>query len=1005
MTPGAASAVSRAAGKLAKGTARLAGRAAGKAARAAAKQAARGIQKLIAMGPPGWAILAGVVLMLGFAVLIGTLATVTFVDSFHEQQADFEDAVDTSTRALHITQSRPASVGESMEVSRRTHQEPGDTFWHPDSANLYRDPVSSPARTHGGVRLLSAHGLDEAVDADEVIDMAITDNGLRALVEWMLPQWLRPYPVMIAGDHVGVATEDDIRCGWPDPATQTWAAPPHITNADTGAEYAWNDLTIVAPWESGTQNVCHLLAAADMLWQAWPRIFGAEQALNPNGSLNLAAAQNAYFGDLPPDIAFRLGTDGDDRFWQWLTFGVATRHDEFPASGHFDCPIIDTNDVDEIEWHKLGLFAENLGHNAHDEVAIPERSLPPRANPGDVMVLWQCPRIVVGLNELEHTYGFWFPVTWAGVTDRATSDRYRSAAPMGTYPLLGIEKALHDLWSVPEEAQVVAVMTQDALHQVWDVKIPQALEEQLGDRLDLYRSDFLRVPEEWSSNASTAWCGTEVRWAFFAEPRLDGYPKLLDAQPQLETEAAQILDLLSRLGAQRVSAESYTIMDPPLPSMPPQPSIEIPAEITSDPDAISQYVQDRLGAWQAEVAAELAEWRAQVDAEKRRASQEIAVIVEGLRDLEAIARDELNYATDRLDLPPWWPHACEHDSLDEAISDARAHFGTGAPDEGSLLGLLFTTHGQGRAFATLHDMSGTDPAISAALRAAAHLGALPRDWRSATWPRACVEAGTASQRSPADAWLNRECEFERGKTAIGVDATRIPEEWAEPRLGLRCPRVDWHDADTLYDDLAWAAAHWDAGDMISVPRFSAVHPCLGSAMRALSWLADSTGIDIVGHGHRSFEASAALLRNRREDGPPVASPGKSRHNYGLAVDFSWKPPEDWLPSEIVEEQRRFAATLDQDSSTPSETFVGTDNYRVCGTEMSNGSSGAYRVLLPVSRFGDSGYQPRRTSDPIMAWNWCWQFLDLMTSLADHSLVPLHWLNTESEVWHWSYDGR
>ena len=192
--------------------------------------------------------------------------------------------------------------------------------------------------------------------------------------------------------------------------------------------------------------------------------------------------------------------------------------------------------------------------------------------------------------------------------------------------------------------------------------------------------------------------------------------------------------------------------------------------------------------------------------------------------------------------------------------------------------------------------------------------------------------------------------------------------------------------------------------MVSVAPFTSFHPCMLPDMATASWLAETVGLKIAGHSFRSWAGSQALIDQSPIGSQLVAPPGKSRHNYGLALDMTWQTPACWPPPTRFDEP---CLPESAGSSTASE---------LCGMESRNGSNGAYINFTTVANAGDG--RPADTSDATMAANWCWHFLDWATyglsgfgerlqtgQVVDEDMpwrYPLVGLLPLSiEVWHWS----
>jgi peptidoglycan LD-endopeptidase CwlK len=77
-------------------------------------------------------------------------------------------------------------------------------------------------------------------------------------------------------------------------------------------------------------------------------------------------------------------------------------------------------------------------------------------------------------------------------------------------------------------------------------------------------------------------------------------------------------------------------------------------------------------------------------------------------------------------------------------------------------------------------------------------------------------------------------------------------------------------------------------DSTSEQRLSQVNPTLANIVRQMAAQVSAQGGTLrVISGLRTYEQQAALYRNRANNRNPVAAPGTSKHEQGLAVDLSW----------------------------------------------------------------------------------------------------------------------
>lgn len=151
------------------------------------------------------------------------------------------------------------------------------------------------------------------------------------------------------------------------------------------------------------------------------------------------------------------------------------------------------------------------------------------------------------------------------------------------------------------------------------------------------------------------------------------------------------------------------------------------------------------------------------------------------------------------------------------------------------------------------------------------------EWRSCDWD-------TWSQGE----WGDR-CSF--------IDLDHLPPEWLLTDQHLRCPTEGQVDEWAIYGegDVDRSAVH-------ALPTINpGVAPCLVAPVETLLAAAATVGLrsphPLGGGGHRTFEEQAEWCigwpdhpEERCQNDPPRAWPGRSRHQYGLAVDFYWNAP-------------------------------------------------------------------------------------------------------------------
>src|SRR4051812_31047299 len=77
-------------------------------------------------------------------------------------------------------------------------------------------------------------------------------------------------------------------------------------------------------------------------------------------------------------------------------------------------------------------------------------------------------------------------------------------------------------------------------------------------------------------------------------------------------------------------------------------------------------------------------------------------------------------------------------------------------------------------------------------------------------------------------------------------------------------------------------------DAASEAKLAQVNTALGSAVRTMAAQVAARGGSLrVISGFRSYASQLALWNNRANNKNPVAAPGTSKHEQGLAVDLTW----------------------------------------------------------------------------------------------------------------------
>lgn len=1016
--------------RLAKG----AGNAAKAVAKRAAKSALKGIWTLLSTPPFGWIALAVLAFL---ALIVGVMfaaSVQTFVASFDLGQTDEAvvggggggaGAHQEVSQVFVNTQVEHDDTTDNMEASSRATGQPTENLAEL-SVGIHRHRASQSWGYPAGEVSVTVGSADPSlVDGRAVLAAVIPSRqrGLADLVEWMLPQWVAPYPVMVVdADNVETGMAEwppgsgeqttVVSCPWP---SFTWASPPPFggkTPVDP------DDVLITGPWQTEGQHVCHLIAAADTMWRAWSQIFEDHGFVGPapagnapeNDSLeapvlDLTAARNMWVLDPPDgarnDFAANVGllssvTDNPDRLWTWLTFAAALGDGDVPVSGQYDCAIIHS-DVSYV-WDQMGEFAERGGRlQPAAGLPLPE-SFFADTDQGDLLVPWPCPRPVRAALETG-TRGLWEPVVW--------SQDLGEFGPDGTRLVNGL----------PVSTETIAVMGGRGLdvdlaqeHGLTPKRAHDEHDRQVSELSSTFDRGWLADRGSWDlhaqvpSDAFEAWCHPDSRWvsetaaehSVPAEP--DQQPKagLIDEFDEDQSAVAKKL-----VEAEGLLASAQAIR------------AAIWHELATVRSRIIQQAIDDAGIDPADgqaVAQITAQVQALIAAETERLRKELAhadEMVSALQEVIAYWRHATRQAALRpASLPgPTWQFRCEHETFAEALGDLDEFRGDRLPDAASPLRSLYTSGGRGRALSVARDhWGGAQSPLENALRVAQQAGLLP-ELTTDIDPLDGNRKEMVSTQCSLERWLRKDCLLERSLQQ-GSEFLRLPRAWTDPRVGLRCPPIYAVSSDLADSGLGYAAQLWEdaqQGGMVSHHPFTAFHPCLLPDMQAAAWLAGAVGLPIRGHGFRSWSDSDEWSAH-----PLVAPGGASRHNYGLALDFEWQPPACW-PAPA-----RFDEPCPPDSQGPA------DAWELCGTEARNGANGNYVDFATPANAGDGKHSS--TADPIVLANWCWRFLDWATFTLsgmdgriptgtgagpDHQwrypivgLLPL-----SSEMWHWSYDGR
>ena len=1046
---GAGSSVASAAGRKVAGGAKRVGKAAartaGKAAKQAGKLAARGarnlLAKLVAMGPPGWIIIA-VVALLGVVIGIAMWMSVTqFAGSFSVTGSDQQQVSGGGGAGTGSTYS-------SDQLFMRTQADRDDVtdampgVFGADSSRSSARASAAAAFPAGAVRVAANGGLSGVVPGRLVMAEVIPDSqrGLAALVEWMLPQWVAPYPVMIAAaedvelvdgqwpDSDGNDEEARlVTCGWPE---GEWTADPDpgpsLPSVDRG------DVRIEGPWGHEQQHVCHLLAAAQTVWDAWEATFGDDGFwVGSDGVrvLDLAAARTAWLGEpvegepvegpvatmtaaQQADLASFAGSvsGAQDRLWGWLSFAGMVGAEDAPVSAQYDCAI--GNGPLEFEWKFMGDYAESGGTEMPDDGLSPPEDFFAEVEDGHLMVPWPCPKPVLAAGAAG-AQGMWSPVPWAQYLG--------DFGPGGSRLVDGLGVSAAALATMRDYGFAVGRATDHGARPKRAHGEYEDMKSELPEPFDL---GWLSTPQEWSYHADPshegviAWCQPDTRWVSeSAEPMIkvnaepEDHPKedLMAAFAadlvninKLHGEATKLLADAQRIYrkiADDLAARRKAIIDE---------ALDGAGVGQTDAGTADVLIREALAAKQAELAALQ---------EKLNHAAEMVAAMHDVVDYWDHAKEQATLRPTILP-GPTWQYECEHESYRDALGSLEDDWhGDSLPDNASPLRALYTVGGRGRALAVLGDHVGSNTPFEGTLRLAYLVGLLP-DPADGYDPDTQTRRPMVSASCSLDRWLDRDCRMDRARTA-GGETTVMPKSWTDPRIDVGCPPV-YEQASNLRDgQLGQAAARWhharDAG-MVSLDPIFDFHPCLLPEIEALVWLAEQTGLPLRvtpgGNGYRTYKQSDELA----EKSSLAVPGGSSRHNFGLALDFEWQPPWCWPPPDRHDQE------CDPDSEGPS------DDWKLCGRE-AYGAGKARGPTPPSAGFTTPANTGQTTGrmpggypsepDEIVMVNWCWRFLDLVTyglsglderlklrDLVEGDRYPIVALMPLAhEMWHWSYDGR
>lgn len=1023
---GGAAGAARKAGKAAK-------RVAGKAARSGGRAARRGLTKALRWllsTPWGWAVLA-------VLVLLGLIVAIAFFLSLRQFAESFSTA---APDAQQVSGGGGEGTGRSYGPDQVYSLTAADSHDTTDlMAGVFgRDPSRVSRLSYldgypaGSVRVVVSGSEPQMVPGGVLLAEAIPDDqaGMADLVEWMLPQWVAPYPVLVAEpENVDVVdgTWPDaagtpqprrlVACDWPDTDWSSLGVLADVLPSGAGPDA----VRIEGPWYPEQQHVCHLFAAAQVVWEAWETTFGDDGFVAPFAQtdelqrvLDLGAVRRLWTGSdsggSGAQVSFSavheadlaaFGGDlgaGENRLWSWLSFAAMLAHDDTPVAGQYDCSIADGSL--RFDWDFMGDYAASGGTDLGDGAALsPPDEFFADVPAGSLMVPWPCPKPVLAAAAAARR-GMWVPIGWA--QDLADFGPGGSKLVNG----LGVSDAALSMMSGRGFDSGLA-----EIHGATPKAAHDNYEEMLAEMPEPFDPAWMANRGDWSQHSHTerddliAWCAPDTRWVSETAARTD-----VETDPLSHPKAGLV---------QGFADDNALIAE----------KREEAFELLGDAVAIRNAISAEIDALEAEIAVELAE-----DNPDRGRIGRLRAEIAGLRVELAMANEVVIamgyvveywiHATEQGKLRPkilrgpTWQYECETETYAEALETLDRWHGENLPDEASPLRTVFTVEGAGRAFGALADHAGGQHApFESMLRLAYASGMLPEPVSNEPMSSR-PKPGYVSPSCSAEDWLARRCLMNRD-VYYGNPVLVLPKSWSDSRIPAKCPPVYRRQSGLLESLLGDAAAEWDTANearMVSHHRYdeveiAAFHPCLAEDMDALAWLTHMVGMPFRAFGWRSFEASAECA----EANPVLcAAAGQSRHNYGLAIDIEWQRPECWPPPSR------------HDESCPSGSY-GAEEWLWCGLDHGNGFDPDSDLYLTTPATVGGTYETEQGTQsydavvpPEFRTNWCWRLMDLATfglsglderlvlhdDLIDglnYPIVALHQL--PKETWHWSYDAR
>ena len=734
----AAAGASGLAGRVGKGAARsatkLSKRAAKSIAKHGAKAAAKGVKALASIPVVGWIILAALLVVAFLFFILLAISGQTFLASFGDQQTDVAVVSDDGSEAATAQQVFSQTQIPHHNTRNQTEGSARATGANTQNRELGLTEVSAerasatPSFPAGRVEV-TAPGLIEpdVVNAGEILLAAIPDDqyDLADLVEWMLPQWVAPYPLMVA-EADGVEIEEGewpegsgnvhqiVSCAWPD---HHWAGePPYEESPGVAALPA--DVTIRGPWTQDRQHVCHLLAAADVMWEAWGEVFGDHgfvgSRIDPSITgpvpreevprLDLTAVRRLWLTDPPtPEerneyasaTANVVGNvDNDpDRLWVWLSFAYFFKSDEAPVSSQYDCGIAISDAV--FDWEHMAEYAEAGGNMQSAEgLPLPDDFFASH-EVGDLLVPWPCPREPRAALRAS-ARGLWAPVTW--------SQYLADFGPVGTRLVDGLGVSAAALGTMRSRGMNVDLAQEHgrkpkAAHDLYG--------ERIGDLPDDFNIDWLTPLSEWGlparqpNDAFENWCAPDTRWVsetaqeYESETDHESHPKAALIQ-EFDDDAADARRLSSEADALLASATGIRSA--------------ISSAISAALARLAEAIED--GMETSSIAAEIAA----LELELVHAAEMVAAMREVV-DYWDHAIEQADKRPEILNNGPHWQYRCKHETFDDALGSLDAQRGDRLPDEGNVFNVLYTTGGYGRALSSYGDhVNGRNSPLENALR-------------------------------------------------------------------------------------------------------------------------------------------------------------------------------------------------------------------------------------------------------------------------------------------------